>query len=651
MAAKKEILKRLLFVEENVAYQKAFQQYIKSGEFFLHCEVATNFEDAKNLLLRNNYDVIITNYLLNNKPAYPIIDLVKDQPVIFVTEQEVNIDLAINKGAFDCLLKNQSHSHFKHLVTTIKRAMQYHAKNKKAIESEKELEKILLALAHINNSITILDKNANIDWVNKSFEKLFGYSLSEVKNKHVRIFRGNDQTEKKLQKIFALAFEQKKQLTCESRITNRSGKHNWIHTTITPVTDETNAIVKVIIVDTDINSRKKTEQELIRSKEKAEEAVITKQQFIANMSHEIRTPINAIMGMMHMLENTEDEEMRKKYLQLVNYASHNLLNIINDILDISKLEVGKMPIEKIDFNVFDLVYNIKKSMQYRANEKELELNCFIDKDIPTQLHGDPARLNQILINLVGNAIKFTSKGSITISLETTIRTHKIIKLLFTVSDTGIGIEESEQSNIFQYFHQAHLNTTQQHDGSGLGLAIVKHLVESQKGKIWFKSKENEGSKFYVELQFGINSTEQKEDIKTTNEVKTPFLKGKTILLVEDEALNQMVAKYLLENDLGAIVEVASNGKIAINILEKKDFDLVIMDIQMPDMNGYETTRYIRKKMQPPKNTIPILAMTAHAFKEEEIKCKEAGMDGFVSKPFKIEELKQTLNSIMTLKNI
>jgi len=290
-------------------------------------------------------------------------------------------------------------------------------------------------------------------------------------------------------------------------------------------------------------------------------------------------------------------------------------------------------------------------MKYRAEEKGLQLNCTIEQDVPLYLKGDPSRLNQILMNLVGNSIKFTKEGDINISLKAVSKTDDKITLLFTVADTGIGIAEEAQSHLFEYFHQVHSDANREYGGTGLGLAIVKRLTEIQKGKVWFKSKENEGSEFYVELEFEMGSAVKKESNQQPTHTEGLFLKGKRILLVEDEALNQMVAKHLLETEMGAIVEVAKNGKIAIDKMEKADFDLVLMDIQMPEMNGYEATDYIRNKLSAPKNKVPIMAMTAHAFNEEKIKCLEAGMNDFISKPLKIDEFKQKLQDILTPQKI
>ncbi len=637
MANSQEIATKALYVENDLKDQRIFQRYVKSGKISLQYDVVSYKEEARKLLVNNYYDIILTDSFFKNE---------KNIPIIFISDINDHHHLAdiITKGACDYLIKDPKRNYLTLLPFVIERALVH----KLATKSTYGRDKNSWAIDQITHAITIINKQGYIDWVNKGFENLFGYTIHEAKNKHVRTFRGNDIDEKKLGKIFAYAFKQKNTLTCESRITNKNGKQSWVYTTVTPVIDETNTINNVIIVDTDISEKKKIEHDLIRSKEKAEAAAVMKQQFIANMSHEIRTPINAIMGMMHMLENTEDATTRKKYLQLVNYASNNLLNIINDILDISKLEVGKIPHEKNDFNIIELVSNIKTSMQYRAQEKGLELSCIIDKDVPAYLHGDQARLNQILINLVANALKFTFIGNVTVSLKLLSKTKQTAKLLFTVSDTGIGIAKSAQSHIFQYFHVAHADSGNR-DSTGLGLAIVKRLVESQKGKVWFKSEENKGSEFFVELPFELSKKSEKETSGPQILINGPILKDKTVLLVEDEILNQMVAKYLLENDLGASVTSASNGKQAIKMLQAKNFDLVIMDIEMPVMNGYEAAKYIRKKLTAPKNAVPILAMTAHAFTEEELKCKQAGMNGFVSKPFKLDELKQTLNSILLSK--
>ncbi|MGZ3862214.1 MAG: response regulator [Bacteroidia bacterium] len=649
MASEQDILPaKVLYVEDDLIDQKAFQRYVKNEHINIDYQIASSVDEAKALLAENNYDVVITDYLLNNETGFAIIDSVKSTPVIFLTgqgNQEIAVE-AMKKGAFDYLVKESSGNYLEMLIKTIEKANQHGNTQKKLEAAQQEIKKLVWALGHINNSITILNKEGKIEWVNKGFEDLFGYTLNEVKNKNIAQFRKEESNGKTVSDLLEEILHKKESIIRESKIVNNNGKEYFTYTNITPVEDSQSTVQTIIIVDTDISDKKKIENELILAKEKAEAAAVTKQQFLANMSHEIRTPVNAIMGIMHMMENTHQPETRKKYMQLVNNASNNLLHIINDILDISKLEVGKMVIEKTDFNIRDLVLNLQESMKYRAEEKGLQLNCNISKEVPSDLLGDPSRLNQILINLVGNSIKFTEKGKIDISVDVVSGSNNKVTILFTVSDTGIGIPENAQKHLFEYFHQVHSDATRQYGGTGLGLAIIKRLTEIQNGKVWFRSKENEGSDFFVELTFEIN-TVKKEKPKAIPQYKGGLLlKGKKILLAEDEALNQMVARHILEKEMGAELEIASNGRIAIEKFERGDFDLVIMDIQMPEMNGYDATKYIREKLPFPKNETPILAMTAHAFNEEKIKCMEAGMNEFISKPIHIEELAVKLKSLL-----
>jgi PAS domain S-box-containing protein len=638
---------KVLYVEDDPIDQKGFVRFIKKANLPIEAELASSVDEGRFLIKEKKYDVVITDYLLNNETGFAIIDAVKNAPVIFLTgqgDQQIAVR-AMKKGAYDYIVKESSGNYLDQLIIAIEKAFAYNLTNVKLKEAEQEIKKLLWALSQINNAITIFTRDGSIEWVNKGFENLFGYMLDEIKGKKVTDFRKGNVSDGKIIELIEHAFEHSTTATCESKIVSKNGIPFWIYTTITPVTDELGNVEKAIIVDTDISEKKKIEEELITAKEKAEAAAISKQQFLANMSHEIRTPINAIMGIMHMLETTDQAETRRRYIQLVNTASNNLLNIINDILDMSKLEVGKMTLEKTDFNVHELALNLKRSMQYRAEEKGLQIQCHIDREVPMRLYGDPVRLNQILMNLVGNAIKFTQQGGVTISLKTAAHEDHKVKLLFTVSDTGIGIPKSAQKHIFEYFHQVHGDATRNYGGTGLGLAIVKRLTAIQKGKVWFKSEEGKGTEFYVELEFEISKDQHREAPRQVTLDDGQFLKGKKILLVEDEALNQMVARHLLEKELGATVEIAANGKIATNKAKDSSYDLIIMDIQMPEMNGYDATRYIRTQLPSPKNETPVLAMTAHAFKDEEIKCKEAGMNAFVSKPIKIDDLKQKLHSI------
>lgn len=381
-------------------------------------------------------------------------------------------------------------------------------------------------------------------------------------------------------------------------------------------------------------------------KEKAQASERAKHQFLANMSHEIRTPMNAIKGMTDILIRRNPKEDQKEYLDTIKQSSDSLLIIINDILDISKIEAGKIELAQEPFSVNDLVYNVHTIMQFKAEEKGLKLK----KDIPDEMiyvKGDSTRLRQIIINLIGNAIKFTEKGVIT----TTVRAEQIadkINLHFTVSDTGIGIAKDRMEIIFKSFEQAYSDTSRKFGGTGLGLSISRKLVELHNGKIWVESEIGKGSQFHFTILYDIAETiAQASQSEYADNNIAEKLKGINILLVEDNQFNAVVAQEELEDAIEAVtVTVAENGVIAVEQLKSSHFDIILMDVQMPTMNGYEATKAIRA-LGNEKAKTPIIAMTANVFKEEVDACHQAGMDDFIGKPFDTNEL---LQKIYNLKN-
>ncbi len=379
-------------------------------------------------------------------------------------------------------------------------------------------------------------------------------------------------------------------------------------------------------------------------KEKAEASEKAKHQFLANMSHEIRTPMNAIKGMTDILIRRNPKEDQKEYLEGIKQSSDSLLVIINDILDVSKIEAGKIELENEPFSVNELVDNVHTIMQFKAEEKGLQLR----KDIPAEhlyVKGDANRLRQILINLIGNAIKFTEKGLIT----TTIISDKVddkVNLHFTVSDTGIGIDEDHEDKIFKSFEQAYSDTSRKFGGTGLGLSISKKLVELHNGKIWVESEKGKGSRFHFTIAYEVAT--QKVETNHAETTKTSFaaaLKDISILLVEDNQFNAVVAQEELEDAIeGVKVEVAENGAIAVEKLRSSAFDIILMDVQMPTMNGYEATKAIRAFNNDKAGT-PIIAMTANVLKEEVDLCQQAGMNDFIGKPFDTSELIQKIYTL------
>ena len=384
-------------------------------------------------------------------------------------------------------------------------------------------------------------------------------------------------------------------------------------------------------------------------KEKAEASEKAKHQFLANMSHEIRTPMNAIKGMTDILIRRNPKEDQKEYLDGIKQSSDSLLVIINDILDISKIEAGKVELEQEPFSVVELVNNVHTIMQFKAEEKGLELL----KDIPAEnltVQGDATRLRQILINLIGNAIKFTEKGLVTTSVKSEQANDKL-NLHFIVSDTGIGIDEDTMGKIFESFEQAYSDTSRKFGGTGLGLSISKKLVELHDGTIWVESEKGKGSQFHFIIPYAIAATAAVvAKAADANANIADALKGIRVLLVEDNQFNVVVAQEELEDAIEGInIEVAENGLIAVEKLKSSAFDVILMDVQMPTMNGFEATKAIRNFGNEIAHT-PIIAMTANVLKEEVDLCYQAGMNDFIGKPFDTNELIQKIFNLTNKKN-
>ena len=390
-------------------------------------------------------------------------------------------------------------------------------------------------------------------------------------------------------------------------------------------------------------------QELVIEKEKALSSERAKHQFLANMSHEIRTPMNAIKGMTDILIRRNPKEDQKEYLEGIKQSSDSLLFIINDILDISKIEAGKIELEHEPFQINDLVDNVHTIMQFKAEEKGLELM----KDTPEEplyVKGDANRLRQILINLIGNAIKFTDKGVVTTSLKSR-QSGDTMNMHFTISDTGIGIDEDRMDKIFKSFEQAYSDTSRKFGGTGLGLSISKMLVELHGGKIWVESFKGKGSQFHFTIPYEkAVSTPQETKVEYSNINIAEGLKGIHILLVEDNSFNIVVAQEELEDAIEEVhIEVAENGAIAVEKIRSMAFDVILMDVQMPVLNGFEATKVIRNLGNENSNT-PIIAMTANVLKEEVDLCYQVGMDDFIGKPFDTNELIQKIYNLVNKKS-
>jgi len=458
------------------------------------------------------------------------------------------------------------------------------------------------------------------------------------------------------------------------------GTYRWHLGRALPMRNERGEIVQWVGTCTDIDDAKRSKEmlqaandelgirvrertsELNAAKEVAESNSRAKSEFLANMSHEIRTPMNGIIGMTDLVLETDLDPGQREYLEMVKSSADSLLGLVNDILDFSKIEAGKMEIESINFSLRDRVRELLEPLVIRASQKQLKLVSVIPAKVPDHLRGDPLRLGQVLLNLVGNAIKFTERGEVVVAVDVDSESckwqHSTLKssehcLHFSVSDTGIGIAAEKQAAIFEAFAQADSSTTRQYGGTGLGLAIVSRLIQQMGGWIWVESEVGKGTTFHFTVRLGSfssssllsspdSSTRRKHETEDDGQGGRASLR---ILIAEDNAINRAVVTGILEKQ-GHVLVHAANGRKAIAALTSESFDLVLMDLQMPEMDGLEATRRIREMEKPTSRHTPIIAMTAHAMTGDREVCLASGMDDYISKPIRKEDLLEVLARVL-----
>jgi len=497
-------------------------------------------------------------------------------------------------------------------------------------------EKYRSIIANMNLGLIEVDHDEQIQFVNQSFCDMSGFSQDELIGKIASSLYVRSEY-RELLKMKHQRREKGHSDAYEIAVNNKAGQKKWWLISGAPLYNDKGEQVGSIGIHLDITEQKMLEYELLASRQQAESSANAKQTFLANMSHEIRTPMNAILGMSRQLQKTILNEQQKLYLDTINNAGEHLMVIINDILDISKIEAGKLALEKIGFNIREVIKNTAEVMQHRASENGLLVSFFADENIAGILCGDPYRLKQILFNLVSNAVKFSDKGTIGINciLQQQYDNSQLIQI--DVSDEGIGMDKEFLNNLFQSFSQEDKSVSRKFGGTGLGMNITRQLTELMGGSIQVKSEKNIGTTITLSIPFSIGV---ESDLPPTEVIFTgnSILKGKKILLVEDNEVNRLVATVTLAQ-YGAEILTATNGVEAVEAAKSKEIELILMDMQMPLMDGLEATRIIRKEINA---VIPIIALTANAIKGESEKCYAAGMNDFISKPFDEQKLVQMI---------
>ncbi len=529
--------------------------------------------------------------------------------------------------------------------------------------------------------VAVTDQSGRITYVNDKFCRISKYDRHELVGQNHRILKSGYH-DASYYKSFWSTISRGDVWTGEFKNLAKDGSEYWVSTIVAPFRDAKGRISQYISIRTDITQSKRNQEELRRKEEdlvervaeledtqirleeqagvlrelseqlsierdRAQVAAKAKTDFLATMSHEIRTPMNGVLGMLHLLADTELSGEQRDLTETASVSAESLLTIINDILDVSKLEEGRVELEAVDFDLFDLVHRVVALFKIQASEKQLQMLSEFPPDLPRFIRADPTRVRQILVNLVGNAIKFTNEGAVTIALSYGRDPSGDLLIRVMVRDTGIGISPESQVRLFERFSQADSSTTRQYGGSGLGLAISKQLSEIMGGQIGVDSVENAGSVFWFTFRAQTGNAETVNSKKLLAEADAQNMRVLRVLVAEDNAINRKMITTLFTRR-GHTVEVAENGRLALERVQDGEFDVVLMDIQMPEMDGIQAMQAIRA-LDGEKRSIPIVALTANAVAGDRQRYLEAGMDDYVSKPVDPEELFTAVNRVVVPK--
>ncbi|KUP91956.1 response regulator [Tritonibacter horizontis] len=527
-----------------------------------------------------------------------------------------------------------------HLSAIRRRTIRTLRKREQELEHKQvELEQLSTVAQNASDSIVLTDANAQIIWANEAFSRMTSYTLAEAMGKSPAQLLNGPETDMDTVRAIAEHLKQGKRYRTEILNYTKTGEMIWVDTHLVPVLDDAGDVRMVIGIERDVTQSKRHAAELAEAKRAAEQADRAKSEFLANMSHEIRTPMNGIIGMSDLLAEADLPSEEQQQVEIIRTSSKALLKIINDILDLSRLESGKLTLSEIDFDLEQCIESAVDVLRPVAREKGLKLNVTYGDNLPQQVRADDGRLRQVLVNLIGNAVKFTAKGRVDVRVLRSVGDPYNITV--DVEDTGIGLTREQRDNIFERFSQADAATTRAFGGTGLGLTISRYLAEQMGGGIVVHSAHGQGSCFSLQVQFkaAIGERERPDGVEVADLAR---LQGRRVLLAEDNRTNRLLIRKYLSGLAIELIE-AQNGVEAIDLCAAYDPDLVLMDMSMPEMDGISATRAIRTLSIPQP---PIIALTANAYASDREACLAAGMNSFLSKPINKKQLLSCMASVI-----
>ncbi|RVU01890.1 PAS domain S-box protein [Mucilaginibacter limnophilus] len=493
---------------------------------------------------------------------------------------------------------------------------------------EQQLKMLSLVASSTTGGVIINDSEGNVEWINSGFEKITGYSIDDIKGKHLGDVVKGELTDFSIIERTRELSKNKQSFEVDLLIYRKDGQPLWISVINSVILDDTGKVDKYIEVIIDITAKKKVELELIAAKEEAIQLNRAKDMFISVLSHEMRTPLNAVIGMSHLLIEENPLESQKENLNILKFSAENLLTLINDVLDFTKIETGNIELEKANVDTREMIQSVIASLKYKVQEKNIYLKANLDPSLPQVILADRTRLCQILLNLVSNAVKFTNEGGVTIDIKVIEQSAKKVRIRFAVADTGIGIANDKINTIFEAFKQAEADTTRKYGGTGLGLPISKRLIELHDSRINVDSVVGQGSTFWFTISF-----EKAESQINNNNSTVEAELNINVLVVDDNQINRLLVNKVLKK-WGATADFAENGREAVEKIEANlNYDAVLMDIHMPEMGGLEATQIIRSKSESYFQQLPIIALTASMLNTEINQITHAGMNDYLLKPF------------------